>query len=119
MVTRPPEAYLTDVRSFAEDIERFLRGRTFQDFVDDGMFRAAVERKLQNIGEALVQLSRLSEPMASQIPRHRQLIGLRNVLVHGYSGLNDLEIWEGLQQHLPLLLEAAIRLAPTPPDTKA
>jgi uncharacterized protein with HEPN domain len=113
MVTRPPAAYLADVRAFAEDIDRFLSGRTLNDFVEDSMLRAAVERKLQNIGEALVQLSRVSAALAQQVPRHRELIGMRNVLVHGYSGLNTEELWEAIRQNLPSLLEAAQRIAPS------
>jgi uncharacterized protein with HEPN domain len=109
---------MADVRLFAETIDRFLTGRTLQDFTEDSMLRAAVERVLQNIGEALAQLSRIAPELAHQVPRHRGLIGLRNVLVHGYSGLNTEELWEAIQQNLPALLQAAQRLAPADDDTK-
>jgi uncharacterized protein with HEPN domain len=112
MAARAPEAFFSDVLECAEDIERFVKGRTLEDFVADALLRAAVERKLQNIGEALVQLSRISEHHAQQFPRHRKLIGLRNVLVHGYSGLNNHELWAAMQLYLPELLETARRLAP-------
>lgn len=80
--------------------------------------RSAVERQLQNIGEALSQLSRIDAASAEAIPRHRELIGLRDVLAHGYSGLNVEELWQALQQHLPQLLAAARVLAPLPTTDK-
>jgi uncharacterized protein with HEPN domain len=43
MATRPPTAFMADVRLFAETIDRFLTGRTLQDFTEDSMLRAAVE----------------------------------------------------------------------------
>lgn len=68
------------------------------------MLRSAVERQLQNIGEALSQLARLDAALAARVPQHRQIIGFRNVLVHGYSGLNNAEIWRVIQEDLPRLL---------------
>jgi uncharacterized protein with HEPN domain len=73
MAARPPEAFFADIRAFAEDIDRFIEGRTLDDFLADAQLRAAVERKLQNIGEALVQLSRLTEHHAQQIRPSRPL----------------------------------------------
>lgn len=63
------------------------------------MMRSAVERQLQNIGEAVSQVSKADPDLAARIPRQRQLIGFRDVLVHGYAGLNDAEVWRVLHEN--------------------
>jgi uncharacterized protein with HEPN domain len=50
--------YLWDVREAAERINRFTSGRSFEDYLNDEMLRAAVERQFEIIGEALNQLSK-------------------------------------------------------------
>ena len=117
---REPSAYLLDIRQAAENIEVFLIGFDLAEFEANVLTRSAVERQLQNIGEALSQLSRIDAVRAQAIPKHRELIGLRNVLVHGYSGLNVEELWQSIRQHLPELLSAARAASPPPPtDTAA
>lgn len=107
---RDPSAYLWDMQHACLAITSFVRDIGFERYATDLLLRSAVERQLQNIGEALSQLSRLDPVLASRVPRHRQLIGFRNVLVHGYSGLNDAEVWRTLQQHLPELHRAITAL---------
>jgi len=112
---REPSAHLLDIRQAAENIEKFLSGFDLAAFEADVLTRSGVERQLQDIGEALSQLSRIDAASAAAFPRHRELIGLRNVLVHGYSGLNVEELWQAIRQHLPELLSAARTLSPLPP----
>lgn len=91
-------------------IGRFVEGERFERYASDLLLRSAVERQLQNIGEALSQLSRIDPPLAARVPRQRQLIGFRNVLVHGYAGLNDAEVWRTLHENLPELHSAVSAL---------
>lgn len=55
----------------------------------DEMLRAAVERKLQNAGEALAQLRKLAPALATSIPDHDRIIAFRHVLVHRYEVIDD------------------------------
>lgn len=72
----------------AEAAQRFARDRTFEDFAADDLLRSAIERQLQIIGEALSQLSRVEPVTAERIPRLRQIIAFRNILVHGYASID-------------------------------
>jgi uncharacterized protein with HEPN domain len=107
---RDPSAYLWDMQQACAAIGRFVQDKSLESYVADLMLRSAVERQLQNIGEALSQLSKLDAALASRVPRQRQLIGFRNVLVHGCAGLNDAEVWRVLHGNLPELHKAVTRL---------
>ena len=107
---RDPSAYLWDMQQACLAISGFVTGVDLPHYQSNLLLRSAVERKLQNIGEALSQLSRLQPDVAARVPQHRQLIAFRNVLVHGYAGLNDDEVWRVLHKNLPKLLIAVTAL---------
>ncbi|HMZ01676.1 MAG TPA: DUF86 domain-containing protein [Burkholderiaceae bacterium] len=71
---RDPRAFLWDVQQACVAIRGFVDDATLERFEVDLLLRSAVERQLQNIGEALSQLARLDPALASRVPRQRQLI---------------------------------------------
>ena len=80
---------------------RFDRSRLVQD---------AVIRNLQTLAESSQRLSteiKLTEPA---IP-WRELSGFRNVIVHGYLGVDLGAVWLVVEQDLPGLSEALDRMA--------
>jgi uncharacterized protein with HEPN domain len=48
-----PRAFLWDSRSDADAIARFIRGKSFEDYLADEVLRSAVERQVEIAGEAL------------------------------------------------------------------
>ena len=79
---------------------RFDASRLVQD---------AVIRNLQTLAESSQRLSseiRGTEPL---IP-WRELAGFRNVIVHGYLGVDLGAVWLVVEQDLPALTEAVIRM---------
>jgi uncharacterized protein with HEPN domain len=73
------------------------------DYANDRGFRSAVERELQIIGEAVMQLERVTPQLAAQISEHRNIIGFRHVLVHGYDSLHPATVWNVIEVRLPVL----------------
>lgn len=71
--------YLWDVREAAARISRFTFGRSFDDYLQDEMLRAAVERQFEIIGEALSQLSKREPESAERIPDLARIVAFRNV----------------------------------------
>jgi uncharacterized protein with HEPN domain len=61
--------YLYDVAQAADLIAQFTAGKTFANYQDDPMLRAAVERKFEIIGEGLMQLSKRDAPTACRVRR--------------------------------------------------
>ena len=92
--------YLYDVAQAAELIAQFTAGKTFADYLADPMLRAAVERKFEIIGEALVQLSRRDAPTAARVGEHRRIIAFRNILIHGYADVDDRLVWDIVESKL-------------------
>ena len=94
---------LHDMMSAAERIERFVKGKGFEDYVSDELLRSGVERQFEIIGEAMTRLVKLDEPVAKQISEYRKIAGFRNALVHGYDSIDDETSWGIIEQKLPLL----------------
>ena len=85
----------------ANDRTRFDSSRMVQD---------AVVRKLQTLTESS---QRLSDPIKATEPLvpWRELAGFRNVLVHGYLGIDLQAVWSVVEQDLPALAAALARMA--------
>ncbi len=68
------------------------------------MLRAAVERKLEIVGEALGQLAKAAPELAERVTDLRQVVGFRNVLVHAYSDVQSTVVWSAVERNVPELL---------------
>lgn len=70
----------------------------------------AVIRNLQTLAESSQRLSSEIKSTEPQIP-WRELSGFRNVIVHGYLGIDVEAVWLVIEQDLPTLSEAVRRMA--------
>lgn len=95
-----PEKYLYDMLGSCEFLLAFTQNKTVDDYIGDRAFRSAIERELQIIGEALVQLDKFSPEIAGQIPDYLNIIGFRHILVHGYDSLNPATVWNIIETKL-------------------
>jgi uncharacterized protein with HEPN domain len=67
------------------------------------MTRDAVERRLGIIGEALSRAAVLEPRLVDRVPELRQIVGLRNRVIHGYDAVDDEIICDVVQHELPRL----------------
>ena len=102
--------YLYDITQAAELIARFTAGKTFADYLEDPMLRAAVERKFEIIGEALVQLSKRDAPTVARIGEYPRIIAFRNILIHRYADVDDRLVWDIVEGKLAALRREAAAL---------
>jgi len=107
-----PEArkYLDDIQQTIEELESFVGGKTYKEYESDAMMRAAVERKFEIIGEALSQLLHLEPTIASRISEYRRIITFRNILIHGYSQVDDRIVWDIVETRLSTLRKEVAQL---------
>lgn len=101
----PPESrkLLQDMSEAADDITAIIKSKTIDHYLASKELRWAVERGFEIIGEALGQLFKIDSVTAQRISEYRKIISFRNVLIHGYSHINDIRTWDIVQQDLPVL----------------
>mgnify|MGYP001201250917 CR=1 FL=1 len=100
---RELRAYTEEILNSLVEIESFISGMDFSEYVQDVKTKAAVERKLLNIGEALNQANQINKDIENTITDFRKIIGFRNILVHGYFGVDDALVWDVVSTKLKRL----------------
>jgi len=107
---RDPKSLLWDAREAAELIAAVTGSKTFDEFDRDVVLRSAVERQFEIVGEALAQLERLDAATAARIPDLREIVGLRNLLIHGYAFVDRARVWQVVAENLPQLCALLVAL---------
>lgn len=95
--------HLFDIKRALALLAEFTAGKEFVDYAGDAMRRAAVERQLEVVGEALAQLAKLDPAIAEGISEFRRIIAFRNILIHGYADVDDRLVWAVVETKLPVL----------------
>ena len=95
---------LLDIQQAIERIERYaVRGRTA--FERDELIQNWMVSHLQTIGEASRAISTELQAQYPQVP-WRAIIGMRNILVHHYFGIDLDIVWNAVEHNLPDLKRA-------------
>ena len=98
---RDPKERLRDILEAISAIERYLNwGRAAFD--QDELLQGWFVRHLQIIGEAARALPENMRSMAPEI-EWPKIIGMRNVLVHGYFDIDLDIVWEAASRDAPAL----------------
>ena len=97
--------FLYDAQSACEALMEFTHDKSLSDYQRDLLLRAGVEREFEIIGEALNQALKIDPVLGKTISNIRQIINLRNVIIHGYSLIENETIWGLIQNDLPKLYE--------------
>ena len=103
-------ALLWDVHAAATRVAVFIAGLDANAYATDELTRSAVERQLEIVGEALKNLRKADPDIGNQIPDIARIIGLRNILAHGYAVVDDAVVWSAAPQRVPDLLAVVSRL---------
>jgi uncharacterized protein with HEPN domain len=99
-VSRDALLYVADVVAAGEAILRYTDGVTFEAFTANDEKRAAVERQVFVIGEAAARLPDEWKQHRPQVP-WRKIVGLRNLLAHGYWAIDAEELWDIARNKVP------------------
>lgn len=82
------------------EIEGYIIGSDFQKFMESSMMRFACIKQMEIIGEASNHISEQTRHLFTSIEWH-QIIGMRNVFVHEYFGIDTDLVWEIIKKDLP------------------
>ena len=101
---RDYRAYLLHILDSIGLIEKYVEGLSFEEFAGDQKTIDAVIRNLEIIGEASSKLPRDFREKYPDVP-WRSIIGLRNILIHNYMGVDVEAVWGNIKKDIPLLKE--------------
>lgn len=97
------------MRDCLERIHEYSNGERAR-FDASRLVQDAVIRNLQTLAESSQRLSDELKATEAQIP-WRELAGFRNVIVHGYLGVDLGAVWLVVEKDLPALSDALARMA--------
>lgn len=72
------------------------------DFFHSGVVQDAIIRQVSIIGEAASKLPSTVKAMRPDVP-WKQIIGMRNIVIHDYSEINLGRMWATVERDLPTL----------------
>ncbi|MGY6521633.1 MAG: HepT-like ribonuclease domain-containing protein [Mongoliitalea sp.] len=87
-----------------EEIENYVWDIDFNTFKEKSVIKYASIKQLEIIGEASKHLSNEFQAKTPHI-KWREIIGLRNFLVHEYFGVDEKIIWQIITVDIPELKE--------------
>ena len=99
-VPRDALLYVADIVAAGDAIRRFTDGVTFEAFAANEEKRAAVEREVFIVGEAAARLPEEWKRQQPEVP-WRKIVGLRNLLAHGYWVIDAEELWDIARNKVP------------------
>jgi uncharacterized protein with HEPN domain len=101
--------YLDDILDAIQRIETYTEGLDFEAFKSDLKTQDAVVRNLEIIGEAAGKLPEDICALSAEIEWNK-IVGLRNILIHEYFGINLSIIWDVIQNKIHPLKQTCQRL---------
>lgn len=109
MSKRDPLAALEDMRDAIITIEHYVQGYSFEQYLNDKKTQDAIARNFEILGEAA---SLVPEEVRSAFPDipWKRVIGLRNIVIHHYFGIDHATIWFIIKEQLPTLRTQVIHL---------
>jgi uncharacterized protein with HEPN domain len=114
-VSRDFRLYLDDMLDAARQVLVYTRTMTCDQFRTNRLVRDAVVLNLQIVGEAA---SHVPDEVRARHPEveWRRMVGLRNVIAHGYFALHLETLWDIVENHLPVLLGQVERILAESPE---
>lgn len=102
--------HLCDILDSIIEIEEEsdIRGRNFDIFCADRVYRKFIERNIGIIGEAVNRVLKTVPDI--EITAARRIVNTRNLIIHSYDSVDNEIIWAIVIRHIPLLKQEVIRL---------
>jgi uncharacterized protein with HEPN domain len=103
--------YLAHMLDLARKASEKIRGKSRAEYDANEDLQIILEHLIQTIGEAAGRVSPETRLKHPQVP-WKQIIGIRNVIVHDYMDVDYDVLWEVVNRSLPPLIAALEKIAP-------
>ena len=94
-----------DALNACKKIQSFTTGQTLEAYLADEMRCLAVERLFTILGEAFNRIDDVEPSFRDRFPEMGQIIGMRNLITHGYDRVNDEMIFDSIRENVPTLAD--------------
>lgn len=84
--------YIDDLLECIDKVDEYTEGVGEGEFYENTQIQDAVIRRLEIVGEAIKNIPVDFREHYPDIP-WREIAGMRDVLIHGYAGVNLLRVW--------------------------
>ncbi|MFQ5874048.1 MAG: DUF86 domain-containing protein [Dehalococcoidia bacterium] len=101
--------YIRDMLAYAQRAQEFVGSADLEQFRQQQQTVLAVTRALEVVGEAARQLPAALRQRYPEVPWSKA-IGMRNILIHAYFGVDEEVLWRTVLEDLPPLREALERM---------
>jgi uncharacterized protein with HEPN domain len=113
MSPRSYDDYFQDIYDATSHALAFTEGVSYEHFAANTEKQYAVLRALEIIGEAARQIPDGVQRLYPALP-WREMIAMRNVVIHDYFGVDQEVIWRTVREDLPDLKAALAGIVRTP-----
>jgi len=95
-------ARIVHILEAISEIESYISGTSFPEFIENSMMRFATIKQLEIIGEAS---NHVSNDIQERFPgvSWGEIIGFRNIMIHEYFGVDLEMVWDVVLTELPAL----------------
>ena len=95
---------LEHILTAIDNVMSFVKGKTIADLKKDKILWFGTVKCVEIVGEASYMLSQAFKENHPETP-WKDVIAFRHAMVHGYYNMDVTEIWNVIQNDLPLLRE--------------
>ena len=111
-MSREWRLYVADMQACCERITQYTSGLSHEEFQRRRMAYDATLRNLELLGEAARHVPDEVRALAPDIP-WRRIVGVRNILIHGYLGIDNDIVWDIVRNGIAPLRKALEKLETT------
>lgn len=106
---REYKLYLADIKEAIIKIQNYSKGCTIESLKNDDKTYDSILLNFLIIGEAAVKIPDEIKNKYTDID-WRGMIGMRNIIAHGYFKIDPKIIWDSINKDLPILLDSIIKI---------
>ena len=99
---REVEDYIEDIVNAMGKAMDFVKGMSYEEFVEDDKTNFAVIRAIETIGEATKNIPEDIREKYPEIP-WKDMAGMRDKVIHEYFGVDLDIVWETVKDEIPPL----------------
>lgn len=96
------KVYIQHILDSIDKIEGYTQGVGKEKFLKQSLIQDAIIRNIEIIGEAVKLISNETKVKNANIP-WKDIVGMRDKLIHAYFGVDLDAVWETLKKDIPSL----------------